>query len=159
MLKKRKLLLVVLFVVTILLIFSYFIFVRGFYAESDKVVGEYTNRSSIEKFIQHDAWQIGENKYGQPVFVDHKKALQFLQEEYQDVLDKAYDIYHEEYKLGKFNNSNCGLYMNLIYQMPSENEDLRQRNVLVAQFIDIYENSLKRWIYIPGLGWNRVCPQ
>ena len=76
-----------------------------------------------------------------------------------DVLDKAYDIYHEEYKLGKFNDSNCGLYMNLIYQMPSENEDLRQRNVLVAQFIDIYENSLKRWIYIPGLGWNRVCPQ
>ena len=74
--------------VTILLIFSYFVFVRGFYAESDKVVGEYTNRSSIEKFIQHDAWQIGENKYGQPVFVDHKKALQFLQEEYQDVLDK-----------------------------------------------------------------------
>lgn len=159
MLKKRKLLLAVLFVVTILLIFSYFVFVRGFYAESDKVVGEYTSRSSIEKFIQHDAWQIGENKYGQPVFVDHKKALQFLQEEYQDVLDKAYDIYHEEYKLGKFNDSNCGLYMNLIYQMPSENEDLRQRNVLVAQFIDIYENSLKRWIYIPGLGWNRVCPQ
>ena len=158
MLKKRKLLLAVLFVVTILLIFSYFVFVRGFYAESDKVVGEYTNGSSIEKFIQYDAWQIGENKYGQPVFVDHKKALQFLQEEYQDVLDKAYDIYHEEYKLGKFNDSNCGLYMNLIYQMPSENEDLRQRNVLVAQFIDIYENSLKRWIYIPGLGWNRVCP-
>ena len=158
MLKKRKLLLAVLFVVTILLIFSYFVFVRGFYAESDKVVGEDTNRSDMEKVIKYDAWQIGENKYGQPVFVDHKKALQFLQEEYQDVLDKAYDIYHEEYKLGKFNDSNCGLYMNLIYQMPSENEDLRQRNVLVAQFIDIYENSLKRWIYIPGLGWNRVCP-
>lgn len=156
--KKRKVSLVVLFVITTLLTLTYFVFIRGFYAESDKVVKEYTGRASIEKFIQYDAWKIGENKYGQPVFVDYKKALQFLQDEYQDVLDQAYDMYHKEYRLGKFNNSNCGLYMNLIYQMPAENEDLRQRNVLVAQFIDIYENSLKRWIYIPGFGWDRMCP-
>lgn len=156
--KKRKVLLTALFVVTIILILLYFIFVRGFYAESDKVVGEYTGSASIEKFIQYDAWKIGENKYGQPVFVDYKKGFEFLQDEYQDVLDQAYDMYHEEYKLGKIDNSNCGLYMNLIYHMPAENEDLRQRNVLVAQCIDIYENSLKRWIYIPGFGWDRICP-
>lgn len=36
--------------------------------------------------------------------------------------------------------------------MSSKNEEERQRNVTVVGFLEIYENSLKRWIYIHGKG-------
>lgn len=156
--KNLKVLITIFVLVTIILFSIYFILFRGFYAESDKVVGEYNGTASIDKFTKYEAWQIGKNKYGQPVFVDYKKAFKFLQDEYADVLEKAYDIYHEEYNIGRIDGSNFGLYKILIHQMPADNEELRKRNVLVAQFIDIYENSLKRWIYIPGFGWDRICP-
>lgn len=101
---------------------------------------------------------MGKNKYGQPIFVDYKKAFGFLEDEFGDVIDTAYNMYHVDYNLGRFSKSNYSAYMNLIYQMPTENEELHHRYVIVAKFLDIYENSLKRWIYIPGIGWDRICP-
>lgn len=142
----------------LILLFIYFALIRGFYAASDKVTGEYNGRASIQDFNEYDDLKIGANKYNQPIFVDYRQAMKFIKKEYADVLDNAYELYHKEYKLGKLNDDNFGIYMILIQNMPFENEEQRKRNVFVAGFFDIYENSLKRWIYIPGAGWNRVCP-
>ena len=145
-------------IIIIIVLGLYFTFIKGFYAWSDKVVGEYHGSASIEVFEGNEEWEIGENKYVQPIFVDYKKAMDFTKNEYADVIDKAYKMIHEDYKLEKLSNSNLKIYTNLIYKMPSENEEERQRNFTVAGFLDIYENSLKRWIYIPGIGWERIVP-
>lgn len=156
--KNRKIILILILILALIFFAIYFSFIRGFYAESDKVVGEYHGNASIEKFAEYDEWKIGVNKYGQPIFVDYKKAMEFAKKEFSDVIDKAYELYNEEYNLGKLNDKNFGFYANLIYQMPAENEEQRKRNIKVAGFFDIYENSLKRWIYLYGIGWERTCP-
>ena len=158
MTKKRKIIIFIFSILFLILFLGYFALIRGFYAASDRVTGEYNGRASIQEFNKYDDLKIGANKYNQPIFVDYRQAMKFVKKEYSDVLDKAYELYHKEYKLGKLNNDNFGIYMNLIHDMPSENEEQRKRNVFVAGFFDIYENSLKRWIYIPGMGWDRVCP-
>lgn len=127
-------------------------FIGGFYAGSDKIVSEYTGTASIAEVEQYEQWKIGENKYGQPIFTDADKAYDFLEEEFTDVIDMAYDMYHEYYNFEKFNRQNYSVYKNLIYQIPTESEELHHRCVLVAKFLDVYENSFKRWVYVPELG-------
>lgn len=40
------------------------------------------------------------NKYGQPIFVDYKR-LWGSTKKFSDVIDKNYELYNEEYNLGK----------------------------------------------------------
>ena len=36
------------------------------------------------------------------------------------------------------------------WQIPTDDETIRKSGVELTQFLDIYENSFKRWIYVPG---------
>lgn len=155
--KKGKIILIsVLAILALILLLLYFTFIGGFYASSDKVVGDYTGEAPIQELEQYEQWKIGGNKYGQPIFIDAKKAFDFFEDEFADVIDAAYDMYHVQHHLERLNKHNYHIYMSLIYQMPAETEEQHQRYGLVARFLDIYENSFKRWVFIPGIGWERI---
>lgn len=154
--KEKVILLSVLTGLALILLLLYFTFIGGFYASSDKVVGEYTGEASIQEFEQYEQWKIGGNKYGQPIFINAEKAFAYFEDEFADVIDVAYDMYHEQHHIERLNKHNYHIYMSLIYQMPAETEEQLQRYILVARFLDIYENSFKRWVFIPGIGWERI---
>lgn len=145
-------------IISLMLLSLYMVFIRGFYASSDKVVGPYTGSASIDEYLEYEEWQIGENQYGQPVFVDPHKAFEFAKEQYAEAISLVYDSFNEEYQVGEFSESNYQLYKLLGWQIPAADEEIRKQGVKLTQFLDIYENSFKRWIYVPGIGWERICP-
>ncbi|HQB32100.1 MAG TPA: hypothetical protein PLI19_02095, partial [Erysipelotrichaceae bacterium] len=51
-------------IISLMLLSLYMVFIRGFYASSDKVVGPYTGSASIDEYLKYEEWQIGENQYG-----------------------------------------------------------------------------------------------
>ncbi|NLZ75113.1 MAG: hypothetical protein GX914_01260 [Erysipelotrichia bacterium] len=157
--KKRKIILIfIMSIFSIALISYYMVFIRGFYAESDKVVGPYTGSAHVDDFKDVEQWQFGENKYGQIVFVDPDKAFDLAMEKYAEAINLIYDNYKEEYHLDKFSKKNYHIYMMLGWQLPTDDEQIRKQGVKLTQFLDVYENSFKRWIYVPGMGWERICP-
>ena len=136
----------------------YIIFIHGVYAESNKVVGEYVGTAHISPFENDEEWEIGANKYGEPVFTNPKKAFQLASERFTDAIDLIYDEFEAEYHIGRFSEKNFQMYKQLGWQIPTDNEAVRKQGVQLSQFLDIYENSSKRWIYEPGNGWERICP-
>ncbi|MDI9540034.1 MAG: hypothetical protein QM204_00970 [Bacillota bacterium] len=158
--KKRKKRLIIMLASLIFIAFLsfYMVFICGFYAASDKVVGPYTGSANIDKYLEYEAWQIGRNKYGQPIFVDSDEAFKLAQEKYSEAIILIYNHFNEEYQVGKFGKNNYQLYKMLGWQIPTDDETIRKSGVELTQFLDIYENSFKRWIYVPGFGWDRICP-
>ncbi|HQB33100.1 MAG TPA: hypothetical protein PLI19_07175, partial [Erysipelotrichaceae bacterium] len=83
---------------------------------------------------------------------------EFAKEQYAEAISLVYDSFNEEYQVGEFSESNYQLYKLLGWQIPAADEEIRKQGVKLTQFLDIYENSFKRWIYVPGIGWERICP-
>ena len=149
--KRVRLILIVCAAIVLLAGLSwYMVFVRGFYAESDKVVGEYTGNAKVAVFENDEAWKIGANKYGQPVFADPKKAFRLAQERFADAIKLI--------PPGKLTERNYQVFKQLGWQIQTDDEALSKLGFQLSQFLDIYENSFMRWIYVPGLGWERSCP-
>ncbi len=144
--------------ISISLLTYYMVFIFGFYAESDKVVAPYTGSANIEIYQEYPEWEIGANKYDQPIFIDPNKAFELAQEKYADAINLIYESFRDEYNLGKFSKNNYQLYKMLGWQLPTDDEEIRLLGVRLTQFLDIYENSFKRWIYVPEIGWERICP-
>ena len=91
-------------------------------------------------------------------FVDSDEAFKLAQEKYSEAIILIYNHFNEEYQVGKFGKNNYQLYKMLGWQIPTDDETIRKSGVELTQFLDIYENSFKRWIYVPGFGWDRICP-
>lgn len=151
-------LIIIISFISIALLSYYMFFIRGFYAASDKVVGPYNGSANIDMYLEYEQWQIGENKYGQLIFVDPDKAFELAQEKYSDAISLIYEHFNEEYQLGQFSQNNYQQYKMLGWQIPTDDEEIRLSGVRLTQFLDIYENSFKRWVYIPEIGWDRICP-
>lgn len=149
---------IIIIIIGMLFLSLYFIFVKGFYAASDKWTNTYSgpNTKQIEYFMSYDPWIIAENKYKENIFIYKDNALQLAKLKFSNILDKAYDLYHKEYKLSKLNNHNIKTYRDLIANMPCDDEEKKE---LTLMFLDIYRNGLKRWIYIPGVGIDRIYVQ
>ena len=49
---------------------------------------------------------------------------------------------------------NYQMYMVLGWQLPTDNETIRKQGSDLTKFLDIYENSEKRW-YLTPVGWVR----
>ena len=59
--KKRKtILLIIVSFISLALLSYYMIFIRGFYAASDKVTGPYTGSANIDVYLEYEQWQIGD---------------------------------------------------------------------------------------------------
>lgn len=71
-----------------------------------------------------------------------------------DAIHLIYETFGTEYGLNTFNNENYQMYMVLGWQLPTDNETIRKQGSDLAKFLDIYENSEKRW-YLTPVGWVR----
>ncbi|MDO4940920.1 MAG: hypothetical protein Q4E33_04430 [Erysipelotrichaceae bacterium] len=143
--KKLIIIIAVLFVLGL-----YFTFIRGIYASSDKIVGPYRDAESYAEFLDYDSWQIGENQYGDPIFCFQDNAFQLIKIKCDDIINKTYDLYHDEYNVGRFSKDNCSDYKDLVNKLPSSKE-----NDSFIRLIELYENGQKRWYYVIGSGWIR----
>ena len=52
--KKIKIIILIFSFLFLILFLGYFALIRGFYAASDKVTGEYNGRASIQEFNKYD---------------------------------------------------------------------------------------------------------
>lgn len=154
--KKRNLIICVLLAIVLVLYFS---LISGIYAFSDKWVNTYSGEitKTIRYFMDYDSWTIAENKYSEPIFVYGDNAFQLAKIKFANIFDKVYDLYHEEYGISKINKHNLSTYKKLIDKLPTSNEEELETKNLCIEFINIYQNNLKKWIYIRGSGWNRIA--
>ena len=74
-----------------------------------------------------------------PVFKNHKKALQQAQIDYK----KGFAATAEEHDLKPISNKNYKNYMTYSWQLEIKDEVIVQQGVMIAKFLDIYENSFE----------------
>jgi hypothetical protein len=104
---------------------------------NSKVVDDYdTSQLSID-FGDKEAYEIGANAKGMPIFKDHKKALQQAQIDYK----KGFDAARVEFDLMPISNKNYKDYMTYAWQLETKDETVLKQGVMVTKFLDIYENS------------------
>jgi hypothetical protein len=102
-----------------------------------KVVDDYDiSRLSVD-FGVNEAYEIGANAKGMPIFRNHKKALQQAQIDYK----KGFDATVVEYNLKPISNENYRDYKKYAGQLESKDDRVKQQGVMVSKFLDIYENS------------------
>jgi len=102
-----------------------------------KVVNDYDTSQLSTDFGDNEAYEIGANAQGMPIFKDHMKALQQAQIDYK----QGFDATVVEYDLLPINNENYRDYMKLAWQLEVKDEMIKQQGVMVSKFLDIYENS------------------
>lgn len=153
----KKRILTIAGIACVILLVLYFVFIRGIYASSDKIVGPYRNAEIYEDFLDYDSWQIGENMHGDPIFCFEDNAFQFTKFKYSDVLDKIYVTYHDEYNLQRLNKRNYDLYIDLAKKLSLDSNNQEEYDELnsLIELLDIYKNGQKRWTYVINYGFVR----
>lgn len=106
---------------------------------SSKVVDDYDNSQLSADFGDDEAYEIGTNAKGMPVFKNHKKALQQAQIDYK----KGFAATAEEHDLKPISKKNYKNYMTYAWQLETKDETIVQQGVMIAKFLDIYENSFE----------------
>ena len=152
--KKLKRILICLgaLVIGICLLLFYAVFV-GFYSAAEKSVGEYTGTASLDFLGDKECYAVGQNRYGQPVFLDMRAAFAQAEIDFAGGIQLIYDTFHEEYHVPPFGPKTYSLYFTLGWQAPTADEELRRQASAVTRFLDIYSNSEKRW-YLTPVGWS-----
>lgn len=147
-------------IIGVVLLLFYFSFIRGFYAFSDKWVDTYSGEitKSIRYFMNHDVWALATNKYKEPIFIYEKEAFMLAKSKFSNIFDYIYNTYKQEYKLTKINKHNLDTYRQLIEKLPVNTQEELQNKNYCLDFIDIYMNDLKRYIFVPGKGIIRTYP-
>lgn len=84
---------------------------------------------------------IGANKYGWAVFKNPKKAWERLLKNY----DKGIELIRREYNLAPLNATNYNIYGAYGWQVTTGTDEEKKQASFVTQFMDIYENSFKRY--------------
>lgn len=102
-----------------------------------KVVDDYDISQLSVDFGVNEAYEIGANAKGMPIFKDHKKSLQQAQIDYK----KGFDATVVEYNLMPISNENYRDYKKYAGQLESKDEMVKQQGIMVSKFLDIYENS------------------
>lgn len=156
MAKKRRIFLILGIILGILFvcasIFVYMAFVKGFYSASDKSVGEYVGTANLQFLGDKECYKVAVNKYGQPVFADPAAAFNQASIDYADAIKLIYESFQSEYDLEPFSEKSYQMYMVLGWQVPTDDEDIHRQGSDLTKFLDIYENSKKRWFLTP-IGW------
>lgn len=106
-----------------------------------EVVGEYDISKLGGDFLKsgNEAYAIGTNKDGMPIFKDTDKAFN------QAIIDykEGFTAIEEEYDLKPISKKNWEEYKTYGWQLNTDNEDVRKQGSQITQFFDIYENSFK----------------
>ncbi|MGG3798504.1 hypothetical protein [Metabacillus fastidiosus] len=104
-----------------------------------KVVGDYDTSQLTADFGDNEAYEIGANAKGMPIFKNHKKALQRVQIDYK----KGFDAVEEKYAFKPISEENYKDYKTYAWQLETKDETVIQQGVMITKFLDIYENSFK----------------
>ncbi|KOS63683.1 hypothetical protein FJQ98_14835 [Lysinibacillus agricola] len=107
---------------------------------SSKVVDDYDTSQLSADFGDNEAYEIGANAKGMPVFKNHKKALQQAQIDYK----KGFAATAKEHALKPISQRNYKNYMSYAWQLETNDETVVQQGVMIAKFLDIYENSFEK---------------
>ena len=143
--------------VVCVLLFVYMAFFHGFYAASDLAVGPYSGPASLEYLPDLPCYKIAQNRYDQPIFEDPDAAFQQATKDYANAIQLLYQQFHEAYHMAPFGKRSYQAYKSLGWQLTTDDETVRKQGSDLTKFLDIYENSEKRWFLTP-YGWDRVAP-
>ena len=138
-------------------LFFYMALFKGFYASSDKPIGDYSGPADFDFLGRKEIYHVVANKYGEPIFENSSGAFDEAEADYGDAIQLIYDTFGNEYDLGPFNEKNYQMYMTLGWQLPTDDEIVRKQGSDLSTFLDIYENSEKRWFLTP-IGWVSEAP-
>ena len=158
--KKKKPTTIVICTILAIVLSLYCSLFSGIYAFSDKWVNTYSGEvnKTIKYFMSYDVWTIAENRYSEPIFIYGDDALQLAKTKFSDIFNEVYDLYHKEYNIKKINKHNIATYKKLIEKLETSSNEQQETKDLCIQFLNIYSNNLKKWIYIRGVGWCRTNP-
>ncbi|MCF0149195.1 MAG: hypothetical protein HUJ77_12460 [Clostridium sp.] len=103
---------------------------------SAKVVREYTGSAS---FGDNEAYALGENSEGIPIFKDTDKAFSQALMDYKD----GFKAIEEQYDLNPVSKKNWKEYKTYGWQLNTEDSDIIKQGVSISTFFDFYENSFE----------------
>ncbi|WP_409370018.1 hypothetical protein [Lysinibacillus sp. 38-6] len=122
----------------LLLIFPVF-FLLSCNHSSATVVDNYEISKLNIDFGENEAYEIGANTDGMPIFKNTDKALEQAQIDYQEGL-RAIAM---EFDLEPISNSNINDYKKFGWQITVKDKHVSQQGIEISKFLDIYENSFK----------------
>ena len=112
------------------------IFMLSSYNNSGKVVKDYTGDVSLG---DSEAYALGENSEGIPLFKDTDKALSQAIIDYED----GFKAIEEQYDLKPVSKKNWKDYKTYGWQLNTEDENIKKQGGRITQFFDFYENSFE----------------
>ncbi len=125
----------------IMLILYMLLILTSCVSSKDKVVGEYDINTLQGDFLKTDyeAYEIGANRDGQPIFKDNDKAFNQALIDYK----KGFLEIQKEYNLETINKENYKDYKVNGSQLYTDDKSVLQEGIEISKFLDIYENSFK----------------
>ena len=109
---------------------------------NSEVVDEYDTSKLGGDFVKsgNEAYDIGANKNGMPIFKDTDKAFDQALIDYAD----GFTAIQKEFDLKRISKKNWEVYESYGWQLSADNnEDIRNQGKEITSFFDIYENSFK----------------
>lgn len=110
-------------------------------SKKKEVVKEYDVSNLQVEFLEtnNNAYEIGANKEGMPVFKDTDKAFDGILVDYED----GFDAIQKEFNLKTVSKKNYRGYTTYGWQLTTENKEITKQGIIITQFFDIYENSFE----------------
>ncbi|MFJ7933332.1 hypothetical protein [Sporosarcina sp. NPDC096371] len=103
------------------------------------VVDDYGVSKLNVDFGDNEAYEIGANVDGMPIFQDAKKALEQAKLDYKD----GFDAIAVEFDLEPISNQNFNDNKKLGWQTTGRDRNVNQQSAEISSFFEIYENSFK----------------
>jgi len=102
-----------------------------------EVTGEYDTRQLSVDFSWDEAYEIGANTSGLPVFKNPKKALKQAKIDFE----AGFEATAAEFDLEAVSHDNYQDYKTYGWQITTTDEKIQKQGVHISKFFDIYENS------------------
>ena len=120
----------------VLISLSLFFTLSSCVKSSGKVVSEYTGNVS---FGDNDAYALGENSDGIPIFKDTNKTLKQAIIDYED----GFNAIKEQFNLKPISKNTFDEYKTYGWQLNTNDENIKKQGEKITQFLDFYENSFQ----------------
>jgi len=102
-----------------------------------KVVDDYDTSKLSTDFGGNEAYEIGANAKGMPIFRDVNEAFKQAQIDFK----QGFEAISKEYELDPVNQTNYQDYKTYGWQLETKDETVKQQGIMITKFFDIYENS------------------
>lgn len=123
----------------LIIFFSIFLLISCESRSLSTVVDEYDVSKLNGDFGNDEAYEIGANYKGMPVFKDTKKALKQAKLDYKE----GFIAIATQHELEPVSHKNYEMYKAFGWQTSVMEENVQQQCVQISGFFDIYENSFE----------------